>query len=270
MLKRAVILAGGLGTRLHPYTIVFPKPLMPIGNFPILEVVIRQLADNGFQHITLAVNHQADIIKSYFNSGKKWGVKIDYSIEKKALGTMGPLKLIDNLPEHFLVMNGDVLTDLNYQGFYHRHISCERIFSISSCVRSQTSEYGVLHLGKGNRLKNMEEKPVFTQEVSMGIYMLSHTVLDHIPKDRHYGFDDLMAEMLCSDIPVHVHRHNGEWLDIGRPDDYHQAIELFAKQDQKFLNGVNVENTIVRPLLRSAGARRGAGCVAPKVAHAGR
>jgi NDP-sugar pyrophosphorylase family protein len=117
MTKRAIILAGGMGTRLRPYTVVLPKPLMPIGEYPILEVVIRQLARHGFDHLTLAVNHQAELIRAFFGDGARWNVRIDYSIEKQPLGTMGPLSLLDDLPEHFLIMNGDVLTDLDFSGF---------------------------------------------------------------------------------------------------------------------------------------------------------
>ena len=119
MSKRAVILAGGKGTRLRPYTIVLPKPLMPIGEYPILEVIVRQLKNNNFSHITMAVNHQAEIIQAFFGDGSKWGLKIDYSLEDKVLSTMAPLKLIKDLPDNFLVMNGDVLTDLNFSDFYH-------------------------------------------------------------------------------------------------------------------------------------------------------
>ena len=113
-IKRAIILAGGKGTRLRPYTVVLPKPLMPIGEFPILEVIIRQLVFHGFTHITLSVNHQYEIIKAFFGDGSKWNVNIDYSLENEPLGTMGPLKLINELPDNFLVMNGDILTDLDY------------------------------------------------------------------------------------------------------------------------------------------------------------
>ena len=111
MNKRAIILSGGKGTRLKPYTYVLPKPLMPIENYPILEIIIRQLSSFGFDHITLAVNHQADIIKAFFQNGEKWGIKIDYSLETQPLGTMGPLKLMKDLPDNFLVMNGDVLSE---------------------------------------------------------------------------------------------------------------------------------------------------------------
>jgi NDP-sugar pyrophosphorylase family protein len=126
-----VILAGGKGTRLLPYTVSLPKPLVPIGDLPIVEIVIRQLAAAGFDSITLAVNHQADLIRAYFGDGAKWRVHIDYSLETMPLGTMGPLRIIDDLPDNFLVMNGDVLTDLDFAGLLERH-SRERAFTIGA------------------------------------------------------------------------------------------------------------------------------------------
>src|SRR5581483_4463992 len=131
MCDRAVILAGGLGTRLRPYTVVLPKPLMPIGEYPVLEVLVRQLARQGFKRITIAVNHLAELIQAFFGNGSRWGVKIDYSMESKPLSTIAPLKLLNDLPEHFLLMNGDVLTDLNFQRFCDCHIQARRLFSIS-------------------------------------------------------------------------------------------------------------------------------------------
>ena len=129
--KRAIILAGGRGTRLKPYTTVLPKPLMPIGDYPILEVIVRQLTQSGFKRITMAVNHQAELIKAYFGNGTKWDIDIDYSIEDIPMGTMGPLKLIRDLPDNFLVMNGDILTDLDFNKFYEEHILDNSLFSIS-------------------------------------------------------------------------------------------------------------------------------------------
>ena len=121
MINRAVILCGGKGKRLRPYTHLLPKPLMPIGEIPILEIVVRQLTYFGFSHITLAVNHQANVIKSFFGNGSKWNIKIDYSFEDKQLSTMAPLKLINDLPNNFLVMNADILTDLNYGDLIRFH-----------------------------------------------------------------------------------------------------------------------------------------------------
>jgi NDP-mannose synthase len=236
MSKRAVILAGGKGTRLRPYTVVLPKPLMPIGELPILEVIIKQLVDAGFEHITLAVNHQAEIIKAFFMDGSKWGIHIDYSSEDRPLGTMGPLKLIKDLPEDFLVMNGDVLTNLDFSKFFDSHIKQKRIFTISSYVREQTVDYGVLETLNG-KLNSLQEKPLMQYEVSMGVYMMSKNALEYIPSDAMYGFDNLMYDLITADHHVEVKVFQGYWLDIGRPDDYETAIDVFEKDSSLFLKG---------------------------------
>ena len=150
MSKRVVILAGGKGTRLKPYTNILPKPLMPIGEMPILEIVIRQLVEHNFGHITLAVNHQAELIKSFFGDGSKWSVFIDYSIEDKPLGTMGPLKQINDLPENFLIMNGDVLTDFDYSEFFDRHLHSQCMFTIASYKREEITDFGILGIDENH------------------------------------------------------------------------------------------------------------------------
>ncbi len=234
MSKRAVILAGGKGTRLRPYTTVLPKPLMPIGDYPILEVIIRQLAQHEFDHITLTVNHQADLIKSFFGDGSKWNIKIDYSLETKPLSTMGPLTLIDDLPENFLVMNGDILTDLNFSEFFDYHLANDNIFTISSHVREYVNLYGVLEVENG-KLVDFKEKPKSIFEVSMGIYAISKKVRDIIPYDQAYGFDHLMLELIKLNKNASVKKFTGYWLDIGRADDYMQAIEEFEDKKHVFL-----------------------------------
>jgi NDP-sugar pyrophosphorylase family protein len=235
MSKRAIILAGGKGTRLYPYTWVLPKPLMPIGEMPILEVIIKQLVDNGFDHITLAVNHMAEIIKAFFGDGTKWGIKIDYSLEDKPLSTMAPLKLIKDLPDNFLIMNGDVLTDLDFSNLYNYHTHKKNIFTISSYLRSQLNDYGVLEVGEDRRLFGFREKPTTHFEVSMGVYMASKEIFDVIPANTFYGFDHLMLDLIKRNSPASVKVHKGYWLDIGRPDDYHIALEKFEKERTVFL-----------------------------------
>ena len=237
MPKHAVVLAGGKGTRLRPYTVVLPKPLMPIGEYPILEVIVRQLARHGFTHIIMAVNHQAELIKAFFGDGSKWNVTINYSLEDQPLGTMGPLRLIPDLPDHFLVMNGDILTDLSFGDFFETHAASGNIFTISSHKRQQLIDYGVLELNKENMLVGFIEKPKTEYEVSMGIYMLSKAVLDFIPASGPYGFDTLMLDLLKAKEKVSVKSYEGHWLDIGRPDDYIQAIEQFDTMKDKFING---------------------------------
>lgn len=225
MSRRAVVLAGGLGTRLRPYTVALPKPLMPIGEYPILEVIIRQLRVEGFDHITLAVNHQADLFRAFFGDGSKWGLKIDYSIETKALSTMGPLRLIPDLPDNFLVMNGDILSDVRYGDFLERHSAEGRLFTISASERQQKIDYGVLHVDGRGVLDGFEEKPSAPFLVSMGVYAVSKRVLDAIPHDTAFGFDQLVLGYLKSGDDVQTEVHRGYWLDIGRPDDYEKAID---------------------------------------------
>ncbi|HLP97545.1 MAG TPA: sugar phosphate nucleotidyltransferase [Sideroxyarcus sp.] len=234
MTKRAIILAGGKGTRLRPYTVVLPKPLMPIGEFPILEVIIKQLVAARFEHITLAVNHQAEIIKAFFMDGSKWGIHIDYSLEDKPLGTMGPLKLIKDLPDNFLVMNGDILTDLDYADFHEEHVKGGEVFTISSYGREQLVDYGVLETANGCLL-GLREKPRMNYEVSMGVYMMSRQALDYIPADSAYGFDNLMHDLVAARKSVAVRKFAGYWLDIGRPDDYAQAIDEFESMRKRFI-----------------------------------
>lgn len=235
--KRAIILAGGKGTRLRPYTIALPKPLMPIGDYPILEVIIMQLAQNGFNRITMAVNHQANLIQAFFGDGSKWNIKIDYSLEDKPLSTMAPLRLIKDLPDNFLVMNGDILTDLNYNDFYESHVKNNNIFTISSYQREVKSEFGVLELDSTNTLIGFREKPIQKYDVSMGIYSVSKKALTYIPENTFYGFDHLMIDLINDKKEPKVKRFDGYWLDIGRIDDYEIAIDVFEKDKKRFLRG---------------------------------
>ena len=235
MSNRAVVLAGGMGTRLRPYTVVLPKPLMPVGEYPILEIITRQLRQHKFSKITMAVNHQAEIIKAFFHDGSKWGINIDYSLESKPLSTIAPLRLIEDLPEHFLLMNGDVLTDVDFCRLFEDHVHQDRLFTVAASRRRHTIDYGVLHVD-GARLSAFDEKPSVEYLVSMGVYVVSRRVLEIVPADTKFGFDDLMREMLRTGRPVHVEQHDGYWLDIGRPDDYMQAIDEFEVRKQQFLS----------------------------------
>ncbi len=232
--KRAVILAGGKGSRLRPYTVVLPKPLMPLGDYPILELVVRQLIKNNFTHITICVNHQAELIKTFFGNGQKWSINIDYCYESQPLGTMGPLRNIPDLPDNFLVMNGDILTNLNFSLFFQNHEINSENFSISAFDRTQKVDFGVLNCSKDFYLEQFKEKPVNSYIVSMGIYMLNKRILDYIP-EGFFGFDSLMYKLLKEKVKVKVNKFNGYWLDIGRPDDYMQAIDDFESMKQIFL-----------------------------------
>src|SRR3989338_2821903 len=225
---RAIILAGGKGTRLKPYTTVFPKPLMPVDGVPILEILVRQLTKQGVTHITMTLGHLAKLIEVYFGNGSSFGVKIDYSHEPFPLGTMGPLKRIKELPENFLVLNGDILTDLSFSKFFKNHCDGKNLFSISSYKREVDSDFGVLETNGNSELTGFKEKPKITFQVSMGIYAMRREIVELIPENHAFGFDELMHKMLSFRKTPHVYQHNGFWLDIGRPDDYEQAQILIG------------------------------------------
>lgn len=235
MTERAVILAGGKGTRLKPYTVCIPKPLVPLDDLPILEVVIRRLASQGFGHITLAVNHLADLIRAFFGDGSKWGIHIDYSLEPEPLSTMAPLRLIPDLPEHFLVMNGDVLTDMDFRAFLEDHRRRGDLFTVATQEREVLIDYGVLESGPDGLLTAFREKPRLRYRVSTGIYAASREVLDLIPPGRRFGFDDLMLELLRRGRPARSVPFDGVWFDIGRPEDYEKATEFFLRHRNLFL-----------------------------------
>lgn len=227
---RAILLAGGKGVRLRPYTTTLPKPLVPIGDeMPILEVVIRQLRGHGFTHITIAVNHLANLIMAFFGDGTQWGVKIDYSLENKPLSTIGPLTLIPDLPENFLIMNGDLLTDLPFDEFLKNHIRSGGKITVASYVREQKIDFGVLDSDDSGKIIGFREKPAYTFNVSMGVYALHRSVIEALPQGEPYGFDNLMIDGIAQNKDMRVYPFTGYWLDIGRPDDYERANEEFPE-----------------------------------------
>lgn len=232
--RTAIVLAGGKGTRLRPYTTTIPKPLAPIGDKPIVELMIQRLVRAGFERVVLAVNHMGDLIRAYFGDGSRWNVKIAYSLEEEPLGTIGPLRVIDDLPENFLVVNADVLTDLDFMSLLEGHAASDAIFTVAATRREQRIEYGVLDV-VGGSLVGFKEKPVAEHMVSMGVYAASRRVLDHIPATGAFGFDQLMLTLLAADEKVAIHHHHGFWLDIGRPDDYEIANDLIAKDKDRFI-----------------------------------
>ena len=226
---KAVILAGGKGTRLGPYTAVFPKPLMPLGNYPILEVIICQLRSYGFTEIWLAVGHLFHLIQAYFGDGSRFGVSIHYSLEDRPLGTAGPLTLIAGLDEPFLTMNGDVLTDLDYGRLYCHHLERGAAVTVGMYSKEVKLDLGVLVVNSNDEVTNYVEKPTFTYPVSMGIYVISPQVLQLLPKDKRFDLPDMVHLLLERQEKVLGYLFGGEWLDIGRPDDYARATELYGQ-----------------------------------------
>ncbi len=224
---RAIILAGGKGVRLAPVTDVIPKPLVPLGGRPIMEIVIRQLQRHGFRQITLAVGYMADLIQAYFGDGAKFGVKIDYSYETAPLGTAGPLALIDGLDETFLVMNADVLTNINYEELVRYHQAQGGVATIAAYEREVKIDLGVIIKDGGRRIKDYVEKPTTRHLVSMGIYVFEPRILSYIIGKGYLDFPNLVNMLLNDGQQVSYMPHHGYWLDIGRHDDYAKASEEF-------------------------------------------
>ncbi|MBA7506731.1 UTP--glucose-1-phosphate uridylyltransferase [subsurface metagenome] len=231
----AIILAGGKGTRLAPYTTIFPKPLMPIGDVPILDVVLRQLKSHGFTKIIMAVGYLAELLETYFGNGSKYGMDIQYSRESKPLGTAGPLSLIENLTNPFLVMNGDILTTLNYSVLISYHKEKEATATIAMHKRKVDVDFGVIELNTDSEITNYIEKPNLEYLVSMGIYIFDTKVLSYIKPNEKLDFPDLVKKLLENNERVIGYPSNDYWLDIGRYDDYQRAIDEFEENKEKFL-----------------------------------
>ena len=234
---QAVILAGGKGRRLRPYTTVLPKPLMPLGDMPIIEVVLRQLAAGGFDQVTVAVGYLAELLMAYCGDGSKFGLSLKYSREEEPLGTAGPLALIDGLRhgDTFLVMNGDVLTTLDFGALLQRHRASGAAATIATHQRQQQINYGIIESDQESRVTAYIEKPIHRYQVSMGIYVLEPAVLDFVPRGQYLDLPDLVRQLMAAGRPVLAYPFDGYWLDIGRHDDYEQAVEEFEAMRDRLL-----------------------------------
>jgi NDP-sugar pyrophosphorylase family protein len=224
---KAVVLAGGKGTRLAPYTQILPKPLMPIGDMPILEVLIKQMKLHGFTDIILTVGHLSHLLQSYFQDGSRYGVNIHYSHEEQPLGTAGPLSLIEGLEKTFLVTNGDVLTALDLSELIEFHRKQGACATIAMHEREVKIDLGVIRLNGGLEVEGYIEKPSMGYRVSMGVYVFEPEVLNYIPKGQYLDFPDLVHMLLEAGKRVMGFPYDGYWQDLGRPDDYQQAWEDF-------------------------------------------
>ena len=230
---RAVILAGGRGRRLEPYTSVLPKPLMPVGDRAIVEITVDRLVECGIDDITLCVGYLAHLIEAVL-SRRSETVRLTYVQEPTPRGTAGPLRLVSGLTDTFLVMNGDLLTDLDYRDLVEAHRQSGSLITIATHHRRQQIDYGVLHVAEGGtsgRLVRYEEKPEIPLTVSMGIYVMEPQVLEHIPATGYFDFPQLVHALLDQGLPVSTYGFSGFWLDIGRRDDYEQALEQWATID---------------------------------------
>ena len=227
---RAVILAGGKGVRLRPYTTFIPKPLVPMGNeMPIMEIIIRQLARCGFDHITVCLNHMANLIIAFFGDGSKWGVKMDYVQEDKPLSTIAPLTTIDDLPEDFLTINGDVLCDLDYAEFLDHHIRKRNNLTVATYKRTAKIDFGIIEFNADRLVTGFREKPDMFLDVCMGVNCINRSVIEGLAKGEPYGFDNLILDGIRTKAKYMVYPFDGFWLDLGRPEDYDYCNENYGE-----------------------------------------
>jgi NDP-sugar pyrophosphorylase family protein len=231
----AIILAGGKGTRLKPFTMTIPKPLLPLGDVPILEVVLRQLAAAGVARVVITLGHMAHIFVAGLGDGSRFGLHIDYCFEDEPLGTAGPIRLVGNLEDDFLVMNGDLLTTLNFRDLLETHLRNAAWGTIALHRREVKIDYGVVETTADGRLGNYIEKPTIPYEVSMGINVLSRRCVDFIPASGPFQMPELMLAMQRAGKPVLCYKTDCYWQDIGRFDDYQQASADFVDNPSKFL-----------------------------------
>jgi NDP-sugar pyrophosphorylase family protein len=232
---KAVVLAGGKGTRLAPYTKVLPKPLMPIGDMPILEVLLRQMKAAGIHKVILTVGHLSELLRAFFQDGRQLGMEIDYSYEQCPLGTAGPLALIDGLEDTFLVANGDVLTTLPLRDLINFHCEQHATATIAVHHRQVKVDLGVIQWDSAARLNGYIEKPTYDYCVSMGIYIFEPHVITYIPRGEYLDFPDLVKKMIAAGEKVVGYEYDGYWQDLGRPDDYERAADDFEKMRSQFL-----------------------------------
>lgn len=232
---KAVVMAGGKGTRLAPYTKILPKPLLPIGDMPILEVLIRQMKHFGIDEISLTVGHLSELLRAFFQKGEQWGVKLDYYYEDFPLGTVGALAQISGLNETFLMTNGDVLTTLNLKAMIEYHKQEQAMATIGMHHRKVKIDFGLLQLNEESRVTGYIEKPTQEYMVSMGIYVFEPGVVTYVPKGQYLDFPDLILKLIAAGEKVVGYPFEGYWQDLGRPDDYEQATNDFDEMRSQFL-----------------------------------
>lgn len=234
---KAVILAGGKGTRLSPYTKVLPKPLMPIGDMPILEVILRQIKLAGINDVVLTVGHLSELLRTFFQDGSRLGLSISYNYEDSPLGTAGPIAFVPDLEETFLVMNGDVLSTLPLGELIEFHKTQKAIATIATHHRRVKVDLGVIQWNGNAHVTGYIEKPTYDYSVSMGIYVFEPKVLNYIPRGEYYDFPDLVKKLIEVGETVAGYRFDGYWQDLGRPDDYESAAQDFDQMRSQFLPG---------------------------------
>ncbi len=233
---KAVILAGGKGARLRPYTKILPKPLMPIDDMPILEILLRQMKRSGLvDEVILTVGYLEELLRAFFRDGERFGLRIRYSFEESPLGTAGPLSLIEGLKQTFLVSNGDILTTLPFPDLVRYHRESDAIATIAMHNRQVKVDLGVLQLDGSNRVTGYIEKPTYNFSVSMGIYVFEPRVLEYIPPNEYLDFPNLVLRMLDAGEKVVGYPFDGYWQDLGRREDYERAVDEFEQMRPQIL-----------------------------------
>lgn len=235
---RAVVIAGGFGTRLRPYTAVLPKALMPIGDRPILDIIVRQLKRAGCGHLTIATGHLAELIEVFFSDGTSYGIAIDYFREQTPLGTVGSLALIPDLGDDFLIMNGDVLTDVDYARLLADHEASDAVATLATRMRHVEISLGVPQFSDGDdltRITGFIEKPRFDYQASMGVFCLSKQAVSYIEPGEHLHLPDLVLRLVENGEVVRAWPSDGYWLDMGQHDDYEAAVAEFERMRDRLL-----------------------------------
>lgn len=232
---QAIILAGGRGSRLKPFTMTLPKPLVPLGERPILEILLRQLKNAGCTQVILAVNYLAELIMAFCGDGSRFGLEITYSREDAPHGTAAPLRLLEELDENFLFLNGDILTTLDFHSFFRRHVEAHNDLTIFAHEKTVSIDLGVLDVDENMQFRKYIEKPAYRFIVSTGIYAMSRDIISLLPPTGRYDMPDLVTAAAAAHRKVALIKDPARWLDIGRPDDYELATQLFEANEQEFL-----------------------------------
>ena len=232
---QVIILAGGQGTRLRPYTVSLPKPLVPVAERPILDIILTQLHRFKATDVIISIGHMAELIQAYCGDGSKWGLKLRYCREEKPLNTAGSLAVIEDLEENFLVMNGDILTSLDLRKIWNYHLKKKALATISVSKRHVKIDFGVLDIDPKKRLQKYIEKPTLDYKVSMGINVFNRRILTHIRRGEAVGMPVLFDRLLRKEKDVYCFENNARWLDIGRPEDYETAQEEFIKAQSLYV-----------------------------------
>jgi NDP-sugar pyrophosphorylase family protein len=235
----AILLAGGRGARLGPYTAVLPKPLVPLGDVPVLEILLRRLRMHGMTNLAVCTGHLAELIMAFFGDGERFGVRLHYTREDQPLGTAGPIRNVENLGDPFVVMNGDLLTTLDLTALVANHRASNADATIAVHPREVQIDFGVMDVGPDDLLREYREKPVHHFNVSMGVYVFKRWVLDLITPNERLDIPELVARIQEQGGRVACYRSDCHWLDIGRPDDYARAQEQFERDRSLFLPDEN-------------------------------